>query len=589
MRDHLQQLVPLIWLSLTVILLISCSPSTENQTIYPTPTFAIDVERPPFQEVEIVKLENIIQETAVPFDYSRIEESLEENRLATFEAVPRINVSIDATVPINQISPYIYGLTLADRDTVIDVRPTVYSWTGEAATRYNIMNDRGWNPGREFYYVNENPFPDSESPIGDFFALSSVIGASSSFLLPTLGWVAKDTFSCSFPDIQQGTCTRGLESTCLSGGTRANPTQTSVAITAEDVADFVRKLKQEGHDIQFLSLMFEPELWGVIHFDVHPECTTYEEILQTYQTYAAAVRDEAPEAELMGPGTCCWEFYFNSAAGELDKAKHNNQDFIPWFLQEMRAFDQEEGKRHLDILEIHYFPQELDNDFDDQVVAEHRLRAHRSLFDPLYPDESYIREPVNLIPRMNGWIDEYYPGTKLAISAWNFGAPNTYNGAMALAEVLGVFGREKLYYATYYPEIEQNSPAFYAFQMYTNYDGFGGKFGDLALATEVDQPDLISTYASIDSQTGDLHIILINKVREVQEFEVKLDWEGFESTGDGAIYLYSSWNARNGEIDPGIVGGPTQMGQNQQIVQLPGYSIMHMVLKPNLEQNQEGG
>ncbi|MEM9773081.1 MAG: glycoside hydrolase family 44 protein [Chloroflexota bacterium] len=583
----MQKFKPLIWISLLVLFLISCASLEDDGVVYPTPTFAIDIDSPSIQEVEIVKLENIIQETAVPFDYSRIEESLEKDRIATIEAIPRINVNIDATVPTNRISPYIYGLTLAEENTVIDVRPTVYSWTGEAAARYNILNDLGWNPGREFFYANESPFPDSAAPTRDFFALSSAIGASSSFLLPTMGWVAKDTSSCSFPDVERGTCTRGFESTCLSGSTRANPSQTSISITAEDVANFVRLIKQEGYEIDFLSLMFEPELWGVIHYDVHPECTTFEEILQTYQTYAAAVRDEAPEAELMGPGTCCWEFYFNSAAGDLDKAKHDNEDFIPWFLQQMQAFDEAAGKRHLDVLEVHYFPQELDNDFDDEVVAEHRLRAYRSLFDPLYPDESYIREPVKLIPRMNDWIDEYYPGTKLAVSAWNFGAPNTFNGAMALAEVLGVYGREELYYATYYPAIERNTPAFYAFQMYTNYDGFGGKFGDLALDVSVDQPDLISVYPSIDSETGNLHIILINKVRQVQQFEVKIDWEGFESTGEGSIHLYSSWNAREVETDPGIVGGATQMGQNQQIIDLPGYSIMHMVLEPVAEQSEE--
>ena len=32
----------------------------------------------------------------------------------------------------------------------------------------------------------------------------------------------------------------------------------------------------------------EPELWGYTHYDVHPECPTYEEILDKYLTYATA-------------------------------------------------------------------------------------------------------------------------------------------------------------------------------------------------------------------------------------------------------------------------------------------------------------
>ena len=30
----------------------------------------------------------------------------------------------------------------------------------------------------------------------------------------------------------------------------------------------------------------EPELWGDTHYDVHPTCPTYEEILDKYLTYA---------------------------------------------------------------------------------------------------------------------------------------------------------------------------------------------------------------------------------------------------------------------------------------------------------------
>ena len=32
----------------------------------------------------------------------------------------------------------------------------------------------------------------------------------------------------------------------------------------------------------------EPDLWGYTHYDVHPECPTYEEILDKYLAYADA-------------------------------------------------------------------------------------------------------------------------------------------------------------------------------------------------------------------------------------------------------------------------------------------------------------
>ena len=562
---------------LFLLLIVACTSPEEEPKFYPTPTFAFDINQNRSPDIEIITIEQIIDATAVPFDYTSIDDTEEEQRKATVEAIQRVNITIDTEQIVESISPYIYGISLADSEVVNELQPSVYSWTGDGTVRYNIKTGRGWNEGRETLYKNANPFPESDNYALDFLALAESVNAKSSFSLPTIGWGAKDTSSCSFPDIELGNCTRGFESTCFSGNITGNPTQTSIPLTANDIVDFIQEAKASGQKIDFIPLLYEPELWGIIHYDLHPECVTYAEILDLYTTYASAIRDEVPDAELMGPGTCCYEFYFNSPAGEKDKAKHDDTDFIPWFLQSMREYDEAAGKRHLDVLDIHYYPQDLSNDFDDPVIASHRLRAPRSLFDPLYADESYIREPIQLIPRMQGWIDEHYPDTKLAISAWNFGAPNSLSGALAIAEVLGIYGREGLYFASYFPGIEENTPAYYAFKIFTNYDDNGGKFGNLALEANSSHPDEVSVYSSIDSETGNLHIILINRVREFIQFETEVVWDGFESTGKGAIYTFAS--DLTGE-SARITGGPTQMGVNRQIITLPNYSITHMILEP---------
>ena len=51
----------------------------------------------------------------------------------------------------------------------------------------------------------------------------------------------------------------------------------------------------QGLDIKFIAMDNEPELWGTTHYDVHPACSTYEEILDKYLTYATAVRAVAAE------------------------------------------------------------------------------------------------------------------------------------------------------------------------------------------------------------------------------------------------------------------------------------------------------
>jgi hypothetical protein len=39
---------------------------------------------------------------------------------------------------------------------------------------------------------------------------------------------------------------------------------------------------------------------------------------------------------------------WTSVVGYTDNAAHNNTDFIPWFLQQMKAHDTKAGKRYLD-------------------------------------------------------------------------------------------------------------------------------------------------------------------------------------------------------------------------------------------------
>ena len=566
-----------------LIFVVACEAEVEPAAIYPTPTLAIDISKNRVQDIEIITFDSVIRETAVPFDYSKIAETEEKQRQDAIAAIESIEVRIDTTVEISNISPHIYGLALSDIDAVESLRPSVYNWTGDGAMRYNITKGRGWNLGREESYVNSNAFPNSGNHALDFIDLANSIDAASSFTLPTLGWVAKDTSTCSFPDPVTGECTTGRESTCLSQSINGNPNLTSIEINPDDMIAFLQSVKDAGESLDFISLMYEPELWGIIHYDVHPECMTYRETLDIYQAYSAAIREVVPEAELMGPGTCCWDFYFNSPSGPIDKVENEDKDFIPWFLEKMAEFDAETGKRHLDVLNIHYYPQNLTNDFTDIAVAEHRLRAPWSLYDPLYVDESYINEPVQLIPRMNAWIDEFYPGTKLGIGAWNFGAAESLNGAIAIAEVLGIFGQEELHFASFYPELLPETPGYYAFKMYTNYDNQGGNYGDLAIQAESNFPEVVSAYSSIDLENGNLHIILINRIENVKEFEVEVIWDGFESTGVGAIYQYTGRDLEDfsSDEDPGITGGPRPMGVNKQILQLPGYSITHMILEPS--------
>jgi hypothetical protein len=115
-----------------------------------------------------------------------------------------------------------------------------------------------------------------------------------------------------------------------------------------------------------------------------------------------------------------------------------------------------------------------------------------------------------LIPRLRRWIDQQYPGTRLAITEYNWGGQGDASGAVALAEVLGVFGREGVDLATYWTYPPPGSPAGAAFRLYRNSDGQGAAFGDRSLPVTSSQP-LVAAFASRHSDSGELDVVLANE------------------------------------------------------------------------------
>ena len=265
----------------------------------------------------------------------------------------------------------------------------------------------------------------------------------------------------------------------------------------------------------------EPDLWDATHRDIHPARMGYDDLLGTFLTYATAVKDVDPTALITGPVSWGWTGYEYSPRDRGDDNYHSHADqdqhggewFLPWFLHQVRDHDLKAGRRTLDVLDVHYYPQGqgLYGGQDDRDAQARRLRSTRSLWDPAYTDESWIGQPVRLIPRLNEWIAQDYPGTRLGITEWNFGADGAMDGGLAVADVLGLLGREGVFLANYWAYPPKNSPGYLAFKLYRNADGQGHGFGDQsARAVSADQ-NRLSCYAATDT-AGGLTVMLINKM-----------------------------------------------------------------------------
>jgi hypothetical protein len=143
------------------------------------------------------------------------------------------------------------------------------------------------------------------------------------------------------------------------------------------------------------------------------------------------------------------------------------------------------------------------------MTSDLRLRSTRALWDASYVDESWIKEAVRLIPRMKDWVRDNYPGRKLAIGEWSFGAEAHISGGLAIAEALGRFGQQGLYAAFHWGGLPEKSPAYWAFRAFRNFDGTGGRFQDISLP--VTEKEKVSLFASRDATGERIVLVLINR------------------------------------------------------------------------------
>src|SRR5947209_4225876 len=273
--------------------------------------------------------------------------------------------------------------------------------------------------------------------------------------------------------------------------------------------------------VQYYTLGNEPGLWNSTHRDIHPAGDTLPELLNRIVNYASMVKALDPGTKILGPEEWGWTNYFISgadAAAQNWGATYNGLNAEAWLLDQLRQREAATGQRLLDYFTLHFYPQ--GGQFSSDVSTSMELlrnRSTRSLWDPNYVDESWIGQTgvnggvVNLINLMKGWVNSYYPGTKIGVTEYNWGADGDMNGATAQADVWGIFGREGLDLATRWGTPDVGTPAYLAMKLYRNYDGNGSAFGETSVGATVADPDTVSAFASRRAPDGALTVMVVNK------------------------------------------------------------------------------
>jgi hypothetical protein len=210
------------------------------------------------------------------------------------------------------------------------------------------------------------------------------------------------------------------------------------------------------------------------------------------------------------------------------------------------------------------------------VVAA-REQAPRSLWDDSYEESSWIHDflngPIDLLHRLKTKIDTHYPGTKLAFTEWNYGGGDHISGAIATADVLGIFGREGVALATEWPLSDNEPFTQAAYRVYRNYDGQGATFGDVSVHASSSDVENVSVYASTDSKTVDRVVaVAINKGSDAIKLGVRVAYVRELANAD--VYQLTGGNAE-------VVKADTVQGnKNAFAVMLPAQSVSVIVARP---------
>lgn len=397
-----------------------------------------------------------------------------------------------------------------------------------------------------------------------------------------------------------------------------------------------------GKGVAIWDLDNEPTWWDAVHRDVHPDAFTYDEVTNNGIGTALAIKSADPTALVAGPVIDWWMAYFYSKkdiengwnsgpcykpwSGPIDRTAHGGVPLIEYYLQQFAKYSGSGyyNTRLLDYVDIHgYFaPQWPPNnangatlglttagDTQEQIA---RMNGTRVFWDPTYTDPDTGNQPFlqpnyvtdsnyttsctppaqapQLIPMLQRWVANDYPGTKTAIDEYNFGGLESINGAVVQADILGIFGRQGLDMGAFWPSTNYNTqgPGNYAFAMYRNYDlaSDGAVFGDVYLyaisaLSGADAESQIAVYAAQRSSDNAITIMVINKTYGPLTSTINLENFAASSGTSAQVYQYSNANL-NTILQPGAVSvaPPTGGGTTSTIssYNFPGQSITLFVI-----------
>ncbi len=451
----------------------------------------------------------------------------------------------EITVAINSqtshpISPNVYGMNVGQmpaEEVAALAKEVGFGLARAGGNRYSAYNweTNASNAGSDWMFHNDDYLAEGDEPGAgvDGVLSQAEAGIINALITTQLGdYVAADKDGTDVTLTENYLETRFFENVLVKGSAFSTTPDTTDGMVYQD--EFLNWAGVTYPKANILvALDNEPDLWSHTHAPIWPEeLINYDEVVQRNIESAKMVKATLPNAEVLGLASFGW-YGWKTLVDSPDFATEG--EFLNYYLDALAQAEQDEGLRLIDYVDLHWYPEaegddaRIINNITSPGAVEARLQAPRSLWDETYVEDSWITrdditgEAIALLPRIQAQIEEHYPGTKLAIAEWDYGANNHISGGIAAADVLGIFGREQVGQSSHWIASSDHYFTYGAYQVYRNYDGEGGKFGSLSVEATTSAPDQSSVYAALDPDDPSIMtVVMINKGESAKIAELNI-------------------------------------------------------------------
>ena len=506
-------------------------------------------------------------------------------------------ISIDTTADRKLVSPYIYGIN--DTASLEGLTVRSIKQGGSRMTTYNWENNYS-NSGSDWFNTSDNSLvsdysSSQQKQVG--LAVEKLLTQAETngipftiTTLPMAGYVAADG-NGPILDSQVAPSSRWIPIfNRKSAPFSMTPDLTDNAIYVDEYINYIVSKFGKSTDstgVKAYALDNTPDLWSSNHRTIHPNATTIAELMQKTIDLSAVIKALDAHAMVFGgqfSGMSAFTTFQNSA--DWDTIKDGYTWFIDYYLAEMKKAGSTQGKRLLDVLDLHFISQDSVTDigtvvevedYENVEVNKQRMQAPRTLWDSTYTENSWVGQTCQpylpLIPTVQASINKNYSGTKLAFSSYNFGGGGHISGGIAQADTLGAFAREGVYQASLSPNAGDISYQKAAINLFTNYDGNGSAFGNTSVRAQTSDNQATSVYASIqNADESVLKIVLINK-----NYTTKLTADIQINSGTqyegGTVY---GFNSKSSDITN--LHNLSNIAGNRFTYQVPPLTVVELIL-----------